>query len=178
MLKARTVAGKPILSKAGGEKVASVKDLIVSSDYKKISGVLVDGGGLFGQAKVVPISEVLSFGQDAVIITSKDAVVNADQSPDLKESLDHKDTLIKKKVYSERGDLQAKLNDVVFEESSGEITGFELSGDIFKSTPDGIGYLPADDIVTVGPDAVLIKTDALSRIVANASGVEKEEKEK
>jgi uncharacterized protein YrrD len=174
MLKAKSVAGKEVMSREEAEKVATVKDLIVSQDYKSIAGVLVDAGGLFGPAKVVPISKVVSFGNDVVVISNNEAVVTIDEEPQIKESLDHKDKLIRKKVYTERGDMQARVNDVYFDESTWAITGFELAGDLFKSSPGGIVFLPAEDVISIGPDAMMIKTDALPRIVAQASGVAQE----
>jgi len=177
MLKAKSVAGKDVMSREEAEKVATVKDLIVSQDYKSIAGVLVDGGGLFGPAKFVPMSKVVSFGNDVVVITNNEAVVSVEQEPLIKESLDQKDKLIRKKVYTERGDMQARVNDVYFDGSTGAITGFELTGDLFKSSPGGTALLPAEDVISIGPDAMMIKTDALPRIVAQASGVKGEKRE-
>jgi uncharacterized protein YrrD len=117
------------------------------------------------------MAQVVSFGNDAVVITNRGAVVPVDQAPDIKASLDHKDKLIKKHVYTERGDMQARVSDVYFDEGTGTITGFELSGDLFKSSPGGTAFLPAEDVISIGPDLVMIKTDSLPRIVAEASGL-------
>jgi hypothetical protein len=63
----------------------------------------VDSGGLFSSVKVVPLEQVATIGNGVVIITDKDAVVPADQHPEVRESLATKVKLIGKNVFTETG---------------------------------------------------------------------------
>ncbi len=172
MLKGKTVIGKDILSRADGEKLSSIKDLIIAGDNSRIVALLTDEGGLFSKAHVVPIEKVVSFGKDVVVITDRDAVVSAEQVPAVKESLDSKDKLLGKTVFTERGDEQARVEDIYFNEANGTIMGLELSGGALENSPDGTAYLPVDAIISIGQDAVVIRTEAVTNLLAQASGVQ------
>jgi uncharacterized protein YrrD len=172
MLKCKDVIGKKVLSRSDGEKVGSVKDLIIGKDHAAIMALVIEEGGLFSKAKVVPMEKVASIGRDAVIISDSDDVVLADTFAAAKEIMDRDDQLIGKKVFTEKGDEFSAVSDICFDEESGQILGFEVSGGRVDNVSVGPSYLPMSDIVTIGPDAVLIKPDAVSRLVtqANAPG--------
>jgi uncharacterized protein YrrD len=172
MFKGKNFIGKEVLSRAEGEKIGSIKDLIIAKDHSRITALLVDEGGLFGigTPRVIPVESVVSFGSDVVVVTDREAVVPADRHPESKESLDSSDNLIDKKVYTERGDEQARVADIYFKDNSGQITGLELTGGVLANASGGRAYLPVEDIISIGHDAVIIKTEAASNLVAQASG--------
>jgi uncharacterized protein YrrD len=172
MLKCKDVVGKKVLSRSDGEKVGSVKDLIIGKDHAAIMALVIEEGGLFSKAKVVPMEKVASIGRDAVIISDSDDVLLADTFAAAKEIMDRDDQLIGKKVFTEKGDEFSAVSDICFDEDSGQILGFEVSGGRVDNVSVGPSYLPMSEIVTIGPDAVLVKADAVSRLVtqANAAG--------
>lgn len=176
MLKGKSVIGKSVLSRADGERVAELKDLIIAKDHSRIVALLTDEGGLFSKARAVPIARVVSFGKDAVVITDKGAVEQADTDPTIKESLDSKDRLVGKRVFSESGDAQAVVSDIYFDDTpgsngmSGAIVGLELEGGVLQNSSDGTAYLPFSDIISIGQDAVVIKADAVNALLQQASG--------
>lgn len=171
MLKGKSVIGKDVLSRADGEKIATVKDIIMSKDHTRIVALLTDGGGLFSKARMVPMTKVVSFGKDAVVVTDRNSDMEAQDDPTVKESLDSKDKLIGKTVFTERGDEQAKVGDIYFDEASGNIVGLELTGGVLDNSADGTAYLPVEDIISIGQDAVVIKAAAIGGLLEQASGL-------
>lgn len=171
MLTGKSIIGKEVLSRADGEKIANVKDIIISKDHTRILALLTDGGNLFAKARMVPMTKVLSFGKDAVVVTDRAADMEAQDEPIVKESLDSKDKLVGKTVFTERGDEQAKVNDIYFDEASGNIVGLELAGGVLDSAAGGTAYLPVADIISIGQDAVVIKAEALGGLLEQASGL-------
>jgi uncharacterized protein YrrD len=170
MLKGKSVIGKDVMSRADGEKVAELKDIIISKDHGHVLAILTHGGGVFGKPSVVPFAKIVSFGKDAVMVTDKASEQAAEAEPTIKESLDSKDHLVGKRVITERGDVQAKVNDIFFDETSGNIVGLELVGGVVDNSPDGTAYLPTGDIISIGKDAVVIKADAVGGLLQQASG--------
>lgn len=171
MLKGKSIIGKNVLSRADGEKIASVKDIIISKDHTRIVALLTDGGGLFSKARMVPMSKVVSFGKDAVVVTDRAADMEAQDDPVVKESLDSKDKLIGKAVFTERGDEQGKVSDIHFDEASHSIVALELSGGVLESAAEGTANLPVEDIISIGQDAVVIKAEAINGLLEQASGL-------
>ncbi len=170
MLQANTVAGKTVLTRDGGEKVASVIDLVTAPDHSRVIALIVDGGGLFSSIKVVPLEQVVSISNDVVIITDKDAIIAADEHPAVKESLASKVKLIGKNVYTETGIGQGTVKDVSFDEDTGEIAGYELTEVSLNSVTYGVAFLTVQDMVSIGPDAMIVRAEAIARVVREASG--------
>ncbi len=170
MLKGQSVIGKDVLSRADGVKVASVKDLVISKDHTRVVALLTQEGGLFSKARMVPVSKVVSIGKDAVVITDSSADMEAEDDPVVKESLGSKDRLIGKAVYTDRGDEQALVNDIHFDEKTGSIVGLELAGGVLENSPDGTAYLPIEEVISIGQHAVMIRAQAVGALLEQASG--------
>ena len=172
MRKGKNVIGKEVLSYVDGEKSTSVKDLIIGLDNSSIVALLVDEGGLFSTARVVPMENVVSFGKDAVVISDTNSIVPADAYPAVSEILDRKDKLLGKKVFTEGGDEEGSVSDIYFEEGTGEIFGYEVSGGMLNNVAKGSSYLPLEDIINIGPDLILIKSEAVYDMDAQVGGVQ------
>jgi len=170
--KGKNVIGKDVISYMDGVKLHSVKDLVIGMDNETVVALLVEEGGLLSSPRVVPMENVASFGKDAVVIADSGAAIPADNYPAVQEILDLNDKLIGKKVFTEGGDEQGSISDLYFEESSGRIAGFEVSGGLIKNVQKGTSYLALDDIVNVGPDVVLIKSEAVYALEAQVGGLQ------
>jgi uncharacterized protein YrrD len=173
MLKGQSIIGKKILSRMDGQKLDSVKDLVISKDHTRIVAIMTDEGGLFSSPTVIPMEHVVSFGKDAVIVTNSKVVVRADHFPAVKEILDANDNLVKKKVFTETGEELGKVDDVYFDEQSGSIVGLEIEGKIVATAPSASAQLDIGDVVSIGPDAVIIRTTAVDRLAAQVTGAHK-----
>jgi uncharacterized protein YrrD len=168
MLKGQTVIDKDVLSRADGVKLATVKDLVISKDHTRIVALLTQEGGLFSKARMVPMSKVMSIGKDAVVVT--DADMAAEDDPTVKESLNSKDRLIGKAVYTDTGNEQAVVNDIYFDEKTGSIVGLELAGGVLENSSDGTAYLPIEEVISIGQHAVMIRSQAVGALLEQASG--------
>jgi uncharacterized protein YrrD len=167
MIKAQSIIGKPLLSRADGEKLDSVKDVIIGKDHTRVIALLISEGGLFGKPTVVPIESVVSFGKDAVVITDSQAAMRADHVPAVAEALDMNEKLDGKKVYAETGDQHGKLDDIYFDEKTGNIMGVDVI-DMPGASSKKVAYLDIADIISFGSDAVVINAGAVSKLVEPA----------
>jgi uncharacterized protein YrrD len=172
MRKGKTVIGKDVLSLADGRRIHSVKDLIIGANNAEVIALLVDEGGLLSGSLVVPIENVHSIGRDAVVITESASVLAASKYPRVNEIIDRKERLIGKKVFTESGEEHGKLSDVYFDETSGRILGFEVTGGIFNNVTRGNSYLPIEDIIRVGPDLVYVQPEAVAVMESQVGGVQ------
>ncbi|MEO8285716.1 MAG: PRC-barrel domain-containing protein [Chloroflexota bacterium] len=172
MRKGKKIIGQDILSFADGQKVGSVKDLIIGPESDTVVALLVEEGGLLSSARIVPFDNVNSFGKDAVMIDESRSVISADNYPLVFNILNTKDKLIGKKVFTEGGTDEGSIGDVYFDETSGEVLGYEVSGGLIENVQKGTSFLPLDDIVNIGPDLVLITQQAGPMLEAQVGGVQ------
>ncbi len=166
MIKAQSVIGKTVLSRADGEKLNSVKDVVIGTDHTRVIALLINEGGLFSKPMVVAIESVVSFGKDAVMITDSKAAMRADHVPAVAQALDMDEKLGGKKVFSETGDQHGKLSDIYFDEKTGDLAGVDVTDLGPGSSSKDVAFLDISDIISFGADAVVITTSAVSKLTS------------
>lgn len=72
-------------------------------------------------------------GLDAMVVYSKDSVVGAHHIPAIEEILRHNNVLRGTKILTTAGLDLGELVDLFFDEHSGLVEGYEVSGGVFAS---------------------------------------------
>ena len=116
----------------------------------------MDEGGWFHAARVLPIQDVRSIGEDAVMIDTLDAVVSAQDVPGLSEVLSNKHALIGTPLMTTDGENLGTLADLYFDETTGRVTGYDMSGGVFADMATGRSFVPAADDLQLGKDVALV----------------------
>jgi uncharacterized protein YrrD len=172
VLKGKSVIGKEILSLEDGVKVDKVNDLVLDPAGQRVLALVVSTGGFMSSSKVVPLEEVASFGKDAVVTRSVASVVTASEDPALAGLVDGQDRIRGKRVYTSTGEEQGSIADIYFDEQSGYIVGYEVSGGMFGDAAKGTSYLATDEITTIGGDVIYIRPEAAATLDAQVGGVQ------
>ncbi len=124
MRKGKNVIGQAVVGFAEGQRIDTVKDVLISGTNDAIVALLVDEGGLLSSSRVVPIEAVRSFGRDAVVVADVNSVVSASSYPEVKAILNRKEQLLGKRVLTDDGNLMGSVSDMYFDEATGRILGF------------------------------------------------------
>ena len=172
MRKGRTVIGQDVYSLADGRRVHSVKDLLVSDDHDTIVALLVDEGGLLGTSTIVPIEAVHRFGPHAVMIEDATSVIPASADTRVAATLDRKASLLGTVVVTTEGERVGKIGDMYFDEVSGAILGYEVSGGTVGDVMRGTSWLPRASVSVIGPDAVIATPEAAAMVSSQVGGVQ------
>jgi uncharacterized protein YrrD len=172
MRKGKTVIGQDVFSLADGRRVHSVKDLVVSEDHDTIVALLVDEGGLLGTSTIVPIEAVHRFGPDAVMVQDSSAVIPASADDRVAATLDRNVTLLGTPVVTTEGERVGQIGDMYFDEDTGEILGYEVSGGTLGDVMRGTSWLPLTAIEVVGPDAIIATPEAAEIVESQVGGVQ------
>jgi sporulation protein YlmC with PRC-barrel domain len=109
---------------------------------------------------VVPFSSVVRFGPSAVMVDGSAGVVPASSDARVNEILGRKGTLLGSTVVSEGGEELGTVADLYFEEVTGRVVGYEVSGGRLRDVTAGSSFLPFESIRTVGEDIVVATDDA------------------
>lgn len=169
----KEVVGMSVVTCDKGHELGRVKDLIVHRVQNRVVGLLMRQGGWFQHARVLPLSDVLSFGADAIMVPSEKAVVESEQVPDIQRILEQKKMLGGTILMTANGNEIGKVKDVRFDENSGSIEGFEVVTGGVADANSARAFLPAGQDVVVGEGAVLVSDDAAERLMQVAGGVER-----
>ena len=170
MRRAKDVIGLTILSLSSGRKLGSVKDVLFDPETNRILAVLVDEGGWFDKARVVPFGSIRSFGRDAVIVPDDTVVVPADSDPVIKRALDRGKVVVGMEVYTTDGRYLGKIDEVVFDEQTGQVQGFEVSGGLVAETLRGKHFVSAAETRATGLQVAFVPPETGTRVEREVTG--------
>jgi uncharacterized protein YrrD len=169
-VKGSQVIGLKVITKNTGEQIEAVKDILYSSSDHKVHGLLLKSEGLFSNGKVILIADVLSIGENAIIIESKDALRDLSELPESLSSLAKSDNyLTETNIVTESGHELGTVSDILFNPESGLVEEFEVSQGAIKNVSSGIKTIRPQDIITVGKDATIVADNARQAIEDQAA---------
>src|SRR3954453_5419138 len=172
MRKGKSVIGKQILSLATGERLESVSDLVLDPDGGRMIALVASEGGILTSSKVVPSSEITSYGKDAVVVRAPDAIISASDQPELRAAVHHHDKILGKTVFTTTGDKLGSISDVYFDERTADVMGYEVSGGLIGDATKGTSYLATDEITNIGPDVIYVNPVTAETLEAQVGGIQ------
>jgi uncharacterized protein YrrD len=160
MHKSKDLIGKTIVQQQTGDKVAIVYDVIFDAEARKVLALLIETGGWFRDARIVPWSRVTSIGDVILVRGDTPAVVKASES-EVAGLLSQDPHITGVPIVSDTGEKVGTVGDLLIDDR-GEVQGYEVKqGRIHLS---GHKFLPVDQVRAVGPDAVIAATTDLPSV--------------
>ncbi|MDD4152745.1 MAG: PRC-barrel domain-containing protein, partial [bacterium] len=166
MMRGKEITGLPVYDASEGQKLGSIKDIVVDIDSRKVEGFTVDTGGLFGPGhKVLPMDEIKNIGPDAVMVEDKTHAVLHDENrePKISKILAEGHTVYGKKILTRSGKELGTVSDIMVETDSGIISGYEISGGVARDISRGRSVVPMTDDFTAGPAAIVVPDETEQR---------------
>jgi uncharacterized protein YrrD len=171
MRNGKDMIGKPVVAFDSGEKFRTIVDLIFDQESNLLLGFLVDEGGWFSNALVLPLTQVQAIGSDAVIVPSKDAISSADNFPEIQNILERANILKGTKIMTTDGRDLGTMVDLYFDDTSGMIEGYEVSGGIFADAYSGRSFVPAPDTLKIGEDVAFVPSETADMMEEQTGGI-------
>lgn len=171
MYKGNDLIGKSIITFDTGEIIDKVKNVFFDPRENRLLACVVDEGGIFAKTRVLPFSQIKAIGPDAITIENASAIVVADSHSEISKNLESPIMIKGTEVITEGGEMLGVIKDVFFDEKTGEIKGYDVSGGLLTDTYQGKSFLPADKIVKVGKDVVFVPEDVASLFEEQVGGI-------
>lgn len=156
----RSLIGRAVVSVADGEKAGAISDVHLDLDTRTVLGFAVGGSGnVFHRETplIVPLSGVQNIGPQAVTVTDN-AQVLAGQSVSASVATLER---LRKRVVSEGGEVVGDGDDVIFDPTTGAITGFQLAPQGgFLGVGATTRVIPIADVVGFGRDVITVRSTA------------------
>lgn len=160
MIKGKELLGRHVVDLSTGERVDSVRDIVFDHGANLVLGLVVDGGGhwLRRRDRLIPFSVVYSVGEDAVMITSAQKASSEAEQARMKEVLTSDVNLVGMALVTEAGEDLGRIADVVFDEYSGQVEGYEVTGGLFAKGAGKTAFMPAPQgsELKVGKDSATV----------------------
>lgn len=149
-----SIRGLPVVTIAGGEDVAEVRDIIYSAEAGRIVGFSLNKRGVFSGRlrEVLSIDQVHAIGRDAVMVADAERLVAPDSVSSDVGSPDRERDVTGNDVLTEAGVSLGEVRDVVvLAGAGGEVVGYQI-----ELPSGGPGYIPLPAQLAVSGDALVV----------------------
>jgi len=164
LLTGGAIRGLPVVTIAGGEDVAEVRDLIYSPEAGRLLGLTLNKRGFLAgrRREVLPAETIHAIGRDAVMIDDESSLTPPDDAPEDVGAPPSKRDVTGDEVLTEAGTSLGHVRDVVvLVGSNGEVAGYEI-----ETTSGGTGYIPLPAQLAVS-GTTLVVPEATKDFVEN-----------
>lgn len=160
MIKLQQLIGLPVIVIHSGKLVGTVKDAWFDEHWQ-LKGLILDSAKWFASSvKIVAWENVLTCGEDTVIISSEDVIIRMKPMQLLRSFYTGVVKLKDLPVMTVQGLQLGRVSDVYFYPFQGtQIVGYELTDGFVSDLMEGRKWLkaPSDpDTVLLGEDAIIV----------------------
>jgi uncharacterized protein YrrD len=148
------IRGLPVVTIAGGEDVAEVRDLIYSPEVGRVVGLTLNKRGfLAGRRREVLSAETIhAIGRDAVMVDDETSLISPEDAPAEVGAPPSGRDVTGNEVLTEQGASLGRVKDVVvLVGSNGEVVGYEID-----AAAGGTGYIPLPSQLAVSGSALVV----------------------
>lgn len=171
MRKGNEVIGKPVVSYSTGRRIDTIKDLIFDQNSNRLLGFLISEGGWFSSPRVLLLKDVLAIGADAVIISSKDNVFDVKRVPEISKILEYNNVLRGTRILTTDGRNLGTMVDLYFDNETGIVEGYEVSGGMFADAYSGRSFVPTPKTLKIGKDVAFVPVETALLMEEQVGGI-------
>ncbi len=153
----KDIKGLPAVSAADGEKIGQVERAYLHLEERRVVGFAIGTGAhLFSteSSRMVDTSEIQAIGHDLLTLPDATSAQGQETTTRYGELIDLED-LTRRQIYTEGGTLVGGVASAEFDPHSYAWTSIEAGPGHFKKHTT----IPVDQIVTVGPEFVIVRND-------------------
>ncbi|NJN37988.1 MAG: hypothetical protein HC790_03440 [Acaryochloridaceae cyanobacterium CSU_3_4] len=171
MRKGSELMGKLVVAYDTGEAIAKVLDLIFDQDSNQLAGILVDEGNWFSGAWVVAMDQISAIGPNALIVKHTDAIVKARKTPHIQQILKREIVLKGTRIMTTDGADLGIMVDLFFDDKTGIVKGYEVSGGLFADVYSGRSFVPAPKTFKIGVDFAFVPPEVAQLMAEQVGGI-------
>lgn len=155
MQKLRGILGLPVLEIQSGIQIGEAQEVVLDIEKASVAAIIISGANWFAEAQGISFRDVCSCGRDAIMVCDREAV---QQLVDLRDcaGIYRSGELFDKQIFTEAGFSLGTLADILFNEATGEITGYELSDGVVTDLLQGRMIMPMPPAQVVNADKLIV----------------------
>jgi len=127
MLEGKYLIGVPVVCADGSEEFDCVKGIVLDSSETHVTSLLVDQDDVGRHARVVPLRDIQSFRDTDIMVCSSSSIHEVSLIPNIRVILNEPGPAMETRLVDIDGTEMGTVNNVVFDEVTGEIDSFEVA---------------------------------------------------
>lgn len=155
MTRGQELMGMPVIELDSGKQVGVVEDLLLDVKNSKMKALLIKSGTWLEGCQELDIKHIHKLGPDTITI------MGCPMPAGMKEEREAGVMSIKglqgKRIIDTAGKEIGTLEDVVVNQASGDLAGWEVSDGIIQDIIEGRKHLPLEAVNAYGEDRVIIR---------------------
>lgn len=164
------VLGLPVISAKDGMKIGTLKDVAFRMDNKGVIAFILEKGSHAIKGNVILLHDVLSLGNDALIIDNPNCLLDYKTFKKTCE-LQGNTKLRGFKIYTHSGDDIGIVQDIFFDYKTGKIEGVQVSDGLVQDILMGRKILPFFGKVEIGINNILVENEAVEEMINTGGGL-------
>jgi uncharacterized protein YrrD len=149
----REVTGIPVIHKTSGRELGRVKEWLLNGRGEAVIAFVAEESGWLTRKKFFSFQDIATLGRDAVMVT-KEGNTDYGDTPVLDGELTCR--VLGKRVLNSKGSEYGIVDDILFEEQTGRITGWRLSSGIIDDLLSGRPVLEPQPVFAIGDDLIIV----------------------
>ncbi|CQR57669.1 PRC-barrel domain-containing protein [Paenibacillus sonchi] len=164
-MKLQEMIGLAVYEVEEGNEIGKIVDILLDSNWN-ITGIELESKAFFSShVKVVAWEDIVAYGEDAVMIRSKESIVKADTDHIPYTFLLGKKKLKDLQVLTASGTILGRVSDVYFDQKLGNtIVALEISDGLVTDLIEGRKWLPCSEGMSIGENSVLVPAMSEERL--------------
>jgi len=127
MLEGKNLIGVPVVCADGSEEFDCVKGIVLDSSETHVTSLLVEQDDAGRHARVLPLRDIQSFRDTDIMVYSPSSIHEVNLVPNIRVILNEQGPAMETKLVDNDGVAVGTVNNVVFDEQTGEIDSFEVA---------------------------------------------------
>lgn len=161
MYKSKKILGTMAVDMQTGRCFGRVRNIVPDLEQKKLAAVILPGKSWLYPPIWIDFKYVQGLGTDALTLDPQTKVVSCKEVTNFKE---HLEKGIRKMwglmVISTGGNLRGYVEDLFVRIPGGIIEGLELSRGVIGDVLEGRGFVPAEQIVSLSMECVIVEEES------------------
>ena len=159
MLKGRELISLPLITLNNRKQIGEIKDLIYNPLENKVAGYIVESGGWLRDSRVLLHSDIIRREDEGIFVADESVIKGIKSVNILKKMVEEKRDIRGLRVECEDGRYLGVIQDLVLDETTGEITGYEISDGVIQDLLNGRVTIPNAGI-SIGPDCIIASVNS------------------
>ncbi len=170
MRKYSDVLGLPVISAKDGIMIGTLKDVVFCRNNKGVLGFILEKVSHNIKGNVILLRDVLSLGNDALIIDDPDNLIEyrkLKKTPEMLERMQLRGF----RIYTHSGEDIGIVQDIFFDYKTGKVEGVQVSDGLVQDLLVGRSILPFFGKIEIGNENILVDNEAVEEMMNTGGGI-------